>query len=162
MSHQQPEPNPETSVDDEWAAMERWLIESMGNMPTGAVLDVGPAGARVDDDGVDVECVQIQALGADTYLIRLSTTVMSAPLLSSFVVSRDVLDLWFYDDTFADCTHGFLMSRSRGRVAEIAVAWFRDRCGFASPDDLGCSYEEPVRLPRSVARQSVVERQGYP
>ncbi|AZG48529.1 hypothetical protein [Gordonia insulae] len=163
MNDQQPEPHPHMSMDVDWAAMDKWLVESMGNMPRAAILDIGPAGAR-GDDSEDVDCAQIQVLGSETFLVRLSTTMMSTPLLSSYGVPRAALDMWFYDDTFDDCTHGYLMSRSRRRIAEIVVAWFRDRCGFSAPDDLGCSYTEPVALPRSATTYegSASQRQGYP
>ncbi|MYR08899.1 hypothetical protein GTV32_22435 [Gordonia sp. SID5947] len=161
MSAQQPDPHPDmhgTASDPAgaspamtWHAMERWLVESMGEMPRAAILDIGPAGGPIDDTE-DVECAQIQSLSSETFLLRLSTVVMSAPLLASFSVPRSALDTWFYDDVFDECTHGYLMSRSRRRVAEIGVAWFRDRCGCASPAALGCSYTEPTRLPHTEPR----------
>ncbi|NDZ94152.1 hypothetical protein G3I13_12700 [Streptomyces sp. SID6673] len=161
MNAQQPDPHPDmhgmesggtsASPTMTWDAMERWLVQSMAEMPRAAILDIGPAGVRVDDTD-DVECAQIQSLSSETFLLRLSTVVMSAPLLASFSVPRTALDTWFYDDVFDECTHGYLMSRSRRRVAEIGVAWFRDRCGFPSPGDLGCSYTEPARLGRSASR----------
>ncbi|MAU84711.1 hypothetical protein VX037_01315 [Gordonia sp. Z-3] len=145
----------------DWPAMERWLVESMADMGRAAILDIGPAVAHPDDEH-DVDCAQIQVLASQTYLVRLSTTLMSVPLLASQTVGRDALDRWFYDDTFADCTHGFLMSRSRRRVAEIVVTWFRDRCGFAAPDELGCSYQASTILPRSAPTDPSAQRQGYP
>ncbi|MXP20661.1 hypothetical protein GIY30_04715 [Gordonia sp. HNM0687] len=141
----------------DWPAMQRWLVESMGEMERAAVLDIGPAAAGADGEG-DVDCAQIRVLASQTYLVRLSTMVMAPPALVSDVVGHEALDTWFYDDTFADCTHGFLMSRSRRRVAEIVVTWFRDRCGFSVPDELGCAYQPSTTLPRSAS----VQRQGYP
>ncbi|MEE4021740.1 hypothetical protein V1Y59_01510 [Gordonia sp. PKS22-38] len=136
------------SVD--WVGMDRWLVDSMGVMPRSAVLDIGPSGIPVDD-GADVDCAQIQVLGARTYLVRLSTTLMAPPLLTSDTVWRSSLDRWFYEDIFDDCTHGFLMSRSRRRIAEIVVTWFRDRCRFVTPEELGCHYQRPARLPRATS-----------
>lgn len=148
---------PARKRDVDWPAMERWLVESMGEMGRAAVLDIGPAAVGVDDE-CDVDCAQIQVLASRTYLVRLSTMIMSPPLLISDRVGRDTLDMWFYDETFDDCTHGFLMSRSRRRIAEIVVTWFRDRCGFSAPDELGCTYRASTALPGPTSGK----RQGYP
>ncbi|MFW0784149.1 hypothetical protein AAFP35_06470 [Gordonia sp. CPCC 206044] len=161
-THQQPDPRSDTSSGMDWVAMDRWLVESLADMSRAAIVDIGPCGVHVGDDAPEVDCAQIQALSSGTFIVRLSTVAMSAPLLASHSVPRDALDRWFYDDAFTDCTHGYLMSRSRRRIAEITVAWFRDRCGFGSPDELGCSYTEAVQLPRSAEGNHPVERQGYP
>ncbi|MFW0792359.1 hypothetical protein AAFP30_00965 [Gordonia sp. CPCC 205515] len=154
------ESSPETPIVSDWAEMEAWLVESLGSMTPVGVLDLGPA--HVHDDEVDADCVQIHALTAGTFLIRLSTTMMSTPLIGRHRVPREILDTWFYDDRFTDCTHGYLISRSPHRVAEITVAWFRDRCGYAGPEALGCSYTEPIDLPRIAADRVPRKSQGYP
>ncbi|MGV9711801.1 hypothetical protein ACWDTI_14185 [Gordonia sp. NPDC003424] len=156
----QPHEHPqETPIVSDWTGMEAWLVESLESMPPVAVLDLGPA--HVLDDADDADCVQIHALGG-AYLIRLSMVMMSTPLLTRQRVNREILDIWFYDERFDDCTHGYLITRSRQRIAEITVAWFRDRCGFAEPGLLGCSYTEPVELPRHRADRPRRHSQGYP
>ncbi len=159
---QQPDARADASMGMDWEFMERWLVDSMCDMPRAAVLDIGPRDARVDADAPDVDCAQIQALSSSTFLLRLSTTAMSVPLLGGYGVPRESRDIWHYDDAFSDCTHGYLMSRSRRRVAEICVAWFRDRCGFSAPEQLGCSYTEPVVLGENRTSPPSGARQGYP
>lgn len=148
MTHPEPDPVPDNVLAD-WSELDRWLVESLGRMSKAAVLDIGPIDVHVCAEHPAVDCAQIQALTSGTFLLRLSTQFMEPPLLSSYSVPREVLDVWHYDRAFSDCTHGYLLSRSRRRVAEIVIAWFRDRCGFSSPAGLGYSYTEAVRLPRS-------------
>lgn len=145
----------------DWDGMRRWLVESMASMPCAAVLDIGPAHVA-DDEDTDVDCVQIQALERGTFLIRLSTMMMSTPLLGGLLVPHTALDAWFYDSRFTDCTHGYLMSRSRDRIADIAVVWFRDRCGVPGPSRLGCSYDVPIALPRSAPGMRHPATRGTP
>lgn len=154
------ESSQETPIVSGWADMESWLVESLDSMPPVGVLDIGPA--HVPDDEEDADCAQIHVLSAGIYLIRLSTTMMSTPLLGRHRIPRAALDTWFHDDRFTDSTHGYLITRSSQRIAEITVTWFRDRCRFADPTVLGCSYTEPVELPRPQAGRRRPPSQGCP
>ncbi|MFT4126516.1 MAG: hypothetical protein QM662_09825 [Gordonia sp. (in: high G+C Gram-positive bacteria)] len=140
-------PTPRAGAAGDWSAMGDWLADAVTTMPPGAVLDIGPLGSDVSDDAdVDVPCAQIQVLRDRTVLVRLSTTIMRAPGVAIYSVPRAALDRWNYEDRFADCTHGYLATRSAHTVAGICVGWFRDRQGMASPDELGCSYVTPTEL----------------
>ncbi|MEP9414471.1 MULTISPECIES: hypothetical protein [unclassified Gordonia (in: high G+C Gram-positive bacteria)] len=134
-----------------WSAMYDWLVDSLAGMPAGAVLDLGPSdhdgSGDADDDDLDVPCAQIVVLRERTMMVRLSTAVMDIPAVAAYTVPNAMLDRWNYEDRFRDCTHGYLLSRSRRTVAGICVAWFRDRRAFPSPTALGCSYTAPSAAP---------------
>ncbi|MGC4933679.1 hypothetical protein ACLQ3C_08335 [Gordonia sp. DT30] len=137
-----PEPHtPDPDPGRSWAAMRDWLADSVTGIPQGGVLDLGPGEHdESDPDAGDVPCAQILVLRDHTMMVRLSTTVMDVPMIGGYVVPRAMLDRWNYEDRFGDCTHGYLLTRSPGCVADICIAWFRDRRAITTPTMLGCSY----------------------
>ncbi|HCS57741.1 MAG TPA: hypothetical protein DIW80_11415 [Gordonia polyisoprenivorans] len=155
-----PDPNtpdlvtPETGEPDPvlaWTAMRDWLADSVAGIPAGGVLDLGPAEYDDSDDAGDVPCAQILVLRDQTFMVRLSTTVMTIPAVTGYAVPRAMLDRWNYEDRFRDCTHGYLLTRSRGCVADVCVAWFRDRRAISGPAVLGCHYTTGDPDPRARA-----------
>ena len=127
------------STESVWREMRAWLVQSTTTMATGSVLEVGPAGA--DDDLAD--SAQIHRLRAGTYLVRLSRRRMDIPMLADYSVPARALDRWHHDGRFPDCTDGYLFTRSHEVIADLCVAWFRDRCGVAGSGDLGFGYTVP-------------------
>lgn len=150
-------PEPVTSEAGEpdpglaWTAMGDWLTDSVAGMPAGGVLDLGPAEYDDSDDAGDVPCAQILVLRDQTMMVRLSTTLMDIPSVAGYAVPRAMLDRWNYEDRFRDCTHGYLLTRSRGCVADVCVAWFRDRRAISGPAVLGCHYTTGDPDPRARA-----------
>lgn len=139
-------PTPDAS-DAAWRGAAAWLEGRIDAVPLAAVLDVGPHHACVGDS-YDVHCAQVQRLEGGRLLLRLSTMLMIIPLLDSYRAADAELNRWYHDDRFEDCTHGYLITESSSMVADVVMAWFRDRGGFATPDDLGYCTTIPKRLPR--------------
>lgn len=147
--------------DAQWDGFTGWLADRLGEMPVASVIDAGRSGANAQTHGYDVECAQVQRLHRGRYLLRLSTTLMIIPLLDAYDGEDVALDCWHHDDLFEDCTHGYLVSESAGMVADLVTGWFRQRCGFTGPDQVGFAYMRAKSLPRSAARPSspwVVDR----
>lgn len=142
----------DAGVDARWDAFARWLAARLAELPVASVLDAGRADATPETDGYDVECAQVQRLHGDRFLLRLSTTLMIIPLLDCYDGDNVACDTWHHDDLFEDCTHGYLVSESPQMVADLAVGWFRERCGFAEPDVIGFAYMRAKSLPRTASR----------
>ncbi|MFT4200804.1 hypothetical protein [Gordonia sp. (in: high G+C Gram-positive bacteria)] len=132
-----------------WAEFGEWLAARLTELPVASVIDAGRAGASAATHGYDVECAQVQRLRGERFLLRLSTTLMIIPLLDDYDGTVMEPDRWHHDDLFEDCTHGYLVASSPGLVADLVVAWFRDRCGFDDPGDIGFSYMRAKALPRT-------------
>lgn len=129
-----------------WSDAAAWLRGCIDDIPLAGVLDVGPHQVRVGDS-YDVHCAQVQRLAQGRLLLRLSTMLMIIPLLDGYAAPDVRLDCWRHDDLFEDCTHGYLVSESPSMVADLVMAWFRDRGGFAAPDELGYCTTLPKQLP---------------
>ncbi|MFW0789055.1 hypothetical protein [Gordonia sp. CPCC 205333] len=129
-----------------WLGAAAWLEERICGVPVAGVLDVGPHHVCVGDS-YDVHCAQIQRLAGGRLLLRLSTMLMIIPLLDSYAAPDTELNRWHHDDLFEDCTHGYLVTESASVIADLVMAWFRDRGGFSSPDELGYCTTTPKRLP---------------
>ncbi|NMO00239.1 hypothetical protein HH308_03305 [Gordonia sp. TBRC 11910] len=134
------------AADSPWGAAAGWLRGCIDDIPLAGVLDVGPHHVRVGDS-YDVHCAQIQRLERGRLLLRLSTMLMIIPLLDGYDAPDARLDCWYHDDLFEDCTHGYLISMSSSMVADLVMAWFRDRGGFVSPDELGYCTTVAKQLP---------------
>ncbi|GAA1480021.1 hypothetical protein GCM10009624_04610 [Gordonia sinesedis] len=130
-----------TSRVADWAEMRRWCADQIAAATPGLIVQLGPRG--LDPDATDVPSVEVHALTGGTYLVRLSTRWMHAPMLAGYSVPRAALNRWRHDGHFPDCTDGYLATRSPGLIADICVTWFADRCGFAHPDDVGYSIVSP-------------------
>ncbi|GED99515.1 hypothetical protein [Gordonia crocea] len=137
------------TVDEVWEGFAGWLAARLMELPVASVIDAGRADATPATDGYDVECAQMQRLHGDRFLLRLSTTLMIIPLLDAYDGEMVEPDRWHHDGLFEDCTHGYLVSQSAVLVADLVVAWFRERCGFASPDRIGFAYMKAKSLPRT-------------
>lgn len=131
-----------------WDGMARWLEVSCGALDVGDVLSIGPGGHVVyeDDDGNElVPNAQLQKLHDEVVWLRLSTTFMSAPLLSNLSSDGLELDSWRAGDLFDDCTDGFIISADFRMLADACVSWFRDRQELRL-DELGCHHERARSL----------------
>ncbi|MFT3900751.1 MAG: hypothetical protein QM728_11000 [Gordonia sp. (in: high G+C Gram-positive bacteria)] len=135
-----------------WEEFTGWLADRLTELPVASVLDAGRAGACAATHGYDVECAQVQRLDGGRFLLRLSTTLMIIPLLDGYGAAGMELDRWYHDNLFEDCTHGYLVAQSPGLVADLVTSWFRDRCGFGGPADVGFSYMRAKTLPHTEAR----------
>ncbi len=142
-------PGFEADADSRWTAFGRWLAARLVELPVAGVIDAGRADALVGSDVYDVECAQMQRLHGGRTLLRLSTTLMIIPLLDEYRGDGMELDRWHHDDLFEDCTHGYLVSDSPLLIADLVVAWFRHRCGFADADQVGFAYMRAKSLPHT-------------
>lgn len=141
MSHIEPgPPRPIASWDD--AA--DWLTESFDALDVGDVFDLGPRNAAVDDPDVETPCAQAIALHGGI-LLRLSTTFMAIPALRDHSIDHVALDVWHHDDTFDDCTFGFIVSADTEFLAATCGNWFRDAHGLDFAE-LGCELVTAVSL----------------
>lgn len=131
-----------------WPGMADWLVESLTDKPVAFMLEMGPHGYRTRDEFDEVVCAQIVVLDDDVLMLRRSRAFLEQLALGSYSAEGLVLDRWFFDDHFADCTDGYLFTRDVRLVADACVAWFRDEWGTESTDDLGCDYRFPDELPR--------------
>ena len=127
----------EQAAGADWAGMQRWLTGEIASARPGLIIQMGPLG--LDPDATFVPSAEVHALIGATTLVRLSTTWMHAPVLAGYSVPRLALDRWHHDRRFADCTHGYLMTRSPALAAAVCVNWFAVRCAFAHPDAVGYS-----------------------
>ncbi len=132
-----PEPQ---HLEEHWSEMAGWLVESMTDKPVGFVLDLGPRDYSDGGEDEQVVCAQIQVLDNDVMLLRRSTVELGHLLLADYSTAGVVLDRWYFDNHFDDCTDGYFFSRDLDLIATTCVAWFRDNWGIASVDDIGCSY----------------------
>ncbi|GAA3031791.1 hypothetical protein GCM10010528_11270 [Gordonia defluvii] len=152
----------EADADSEWERFSPWLAGRLAALPVASVIDAGPGSATPEVDGYDVECAQMQRLHGGRILLRLSTTLMIIPLLDAY--DGDIMepDRWHHDDLFEDCTHGYLVSDSPALIADLVVAWFRERCGFADPADVGFAHMRAKSLPRTARRPEWIAARGRP
>ncbi|GAB09983.1 hypothetical protein GOARA_050_00450 [Gordonia araii NBRC 100433] len=139
----------ETDTAARWAGFTAWLATRLAELPVACVIDAGRADASMETHGYDVECAQMQRLHGGRILLRLSTTLMVIPLLDTYDGDVMEADRWHHDDLFEDCTHGYLVSSSPALVADLVTGWFRERCGFAEPDQIGFAYMSAKSLPRT-------------
>lgn len=131
-----------------WDGMARWLEVSCGALDVGDVLSIGPASHFVyetDDGNEIVPNAQLQKLQDEIVWCRLSTTFMSAPLLSDLSSDGLALNVWRDGDVYDDCTDGFIVSADFRMLADACVSWFRDRQELRL-DELGCHHQRAYSL----------------
>ena len=136
-----------------WDDFVTWLVENFGAMTVGSLFEIGQRGIVVYAADDPVVCAQIVKLEDDVLWLRLSDEMLGTPLLANHSAGLLPLDVWQREDTFEDCTEGFLFSADHRLVAEACASWFRDRRGYDVPDTLDCGYETVDRLPRNGQRK---------
>ncbi|WP_408014527.1 hypothetical protein [Rhodococcus spongiicola] len=130
-----------------WAGMADWLVESLADKPVAFMLEMGPSGYRTRDELDEIVCAQIVVLADEVLMLRRSRAFLEQLTLADYSTNGLILERWFFDDHFEDCTDGYLFTRDARLVADTCVAWFRDEWGAESTDDLGCDYRFPDELP---------------
>ncbi|TQF74590.1 hypothetical protein FK531_00285 [Rhodococcus spelaei] len=131
-----------------WVDMVDWLVDSLGDKPVGFTLNLGPHSLHlVGDEEDDVVCAQLQVLADGVLMLRRSRKPMDQLMFGDYSTDSLVLDHWYFDDHFEDCTDGYLFSHDVPLVADACVTWFRDNRGTRSADELGCEYRFPDEFP---------------
>ncbi|GAA1456608.1 hypothetical protein [Williamsia maris] len=131
----------------EWHEMAEWIATSLTDKPVGMIFEIGPSDfiyhAERDQD---VACVQAVVLQHGVVMLRRSREMLRQLNVVDFGTRALPIDRWLMNGHFEDCTDGYIFSRDRELLAGAVVAWFRDTCGIASPDELGCEYSVPDTL----------------
>jgi hypothetical protein len=132
-----------------WETTTAWLVDSLRDVPTAFVLDLGPRSyVAYDDEDEEVVCAQVQALADGVLMVRRSRRVLDRLLLGDYSVENLELDRWHFGGHFEDCTDGYLFTRDVRLIAEICVTWFGEN---PTTGEMGCSYEFPdVLMPEEV------------
>ncbi len=135
---------------DQWDAMTTWLVESMRDEPAGLIIDLGPNTEIPEDEADDIELVnaQLHVLDDGVVMVRRSHRILRQLRLVDHAADGLVLDQWHHDDTFDDCTNGYLFTRDHVLAASACVAWVRDAGGVEAANRLGCSFDFADELPR--------------
>ncbi|MEE2033981.1 hypothetical protein Q8814_17990 [Rhodococcus sp. CC-R104] len=127
--------------------MLEWVLDSLTGKPLGFLFELGPFDHVDDEQDGEIICAQIQVLDDDVLLLRRSKDVLGHLMLADYSAAGAVLDQWYFDTHFDDCTDGYLFSRDLDLIAEACVAWFRDNWGETrSVDEIGCSCRFPDTL----------------
>ncbi|OUS97448.1 hypothetical protein CA951_02795 [Rhodococcus sp. NCIMB 12038] len=132
-----------------WDETTDWLVESLADKPIGFILEVGPRNyvtGEENDEDEDVVCAQIQVLAGGVLMLRRSRTELGHLLLVDYSTDDLVLEQWYFDDHFEDCTDGYLFSRDVTLLAHTCVTWIQENEGNGSTNDIGCNYRFPDTL----------------
>ncbi|GGF35642.1 hypothetical protein [Williamsia phyllosphaerae] len=131
----------------EWRAMAEWIATSLTDKPVGMIFEIGPAHFIYHaEHDQDVACVQAVILEDGVVMLRRSREMLLRLNVVDFRSRGLPIYRWLMNGHFEDCTDGYIFSRDQELLAGAVVAWFRDTCGIASPDDLGCEYSLPDTL----------------